>query len=262
MKRYQSQIFIENLKKDLNKDLNLDIREFLKKYTKDLNGPTKIPFLVFFILGNKKTENISRTEIKKTWEKNKGILGKFYFIYITRAREYGFLKKDLKKKGYYILPPLWLEKVIKREPEKFKEIKEEGEKEKRKKYPEIFPSTLLNKIKKTDKKIYTLGVETNKNWQLECWNACGILMRIILERALDRKDIRIRQKMGLKDKINFSFTTSVFNKSIKEALKKLDLSTKITGDIVAHDSNILLSKNDIELAIVPLNILLKDVFKL
>ena len=126
----------------------------------------------------------------------------------------------------------------------------------------IFPDSLINKIKKRDKKIFVLGSEANVNWQNECWNSCGILMRIILERSLDKKDSRIKQKNGLKDKINFSLSTSIFSKSIREALKKLDHSTKITGDIVAHDSNILLSKNDIELAIVPLNMFLKDVFRL
>jgi len=258
MKKYSNRISIENLKADAN----LDPREFLKQYTKDLSGSAKVPFLVFFILGNKKIENMSGAEIKKIWEKNKGILGKFSFIYITRAREYGFVKKNSKKKGCYILPPLWLEKVIKREPRKFKEIKEGKKKGKHEKYSEIFPSALLNKIRKIDKKIYVLGHETNINWQSECWNSCGILMRIILERALDKKDPGIKQKEGLKNKINFSLSTSIFNKSIKETLKKLDHSTKITGDIVAHDSNILLNKNDIELAIVPLNMLLKDVFKL
>jgi len=258
MKKYSNRISIENLKADAN----LDPREFLKKYTKDLSGSAKVPFLVFFILGNKKMENMSGAEIKKTWEKNKGILGKFSFIYITRAREYGFLKKDSKKKGCYILPPLWLGKVIKRELGKFKEIKEEKKKGKHEKYSEIFPSALLNKIRKIDKKIYVLGHETNINWQSECWNSCGILMRIILERALDRKHSDIKSKEGLKDKINFALSSNLFGKSIKEAIKKLDHSTKITGDIVAHDSKILLNKEDIELAIVPLNNLLKDVFNL
>ncbi|MHA1657850.1 MAG: hypothetical protein ACTSUT_01845 [Promethearchaeota archaeon] len=120
---------------------------------------------------------------------------------------------------------------------------------------------LLKKIKKDDSKIYILGAELNYNWQSKnCWNSCGILMRIILERTLDKKDIKVKQKIGLKSKINFCLSSNIFGKSIKEALKKLDNSTKITGDIVAHDSNILLCQNDIELSIVPFNILLKDVF--
>lgn len=125
----------------------------------------------------------------------------------------------------------------------------------------ILQNELLKKIKKADKKVYILGVELNQNWQTQnCWNSCGILMRIILERALDRKDNDIKNKSGLKNKINFCLSSSIFGKSVLEALKKLDNSTKITGDIVAHDSNILLSKNDIELAIIPFRVLLVDVF--
>jgi len=126
----------------------------------------------------------------------------------------------------------------------------------------IFPDYLLKKIKKQDKKISVLGFEANFNWQVNCWNACGILMRIILERTLDRKDNKVKQRRGLESKINYCLSNKVFGKSVSDALKKLHHSTKITGDIVAHDSNILLSKNDIELAIVPLNMLVKDVFKL
>lgn len=125
----------------------------------------------------------------------------------------------------------------------------------------ILQNELLKKIKKVDRKVYILGLELNQNWQTQnCWNTCGILMRIILERALDRKDINIKNKSGLKDKINFCLSSKIFGKSILEALKKLDNSTKITGDIVAHDSNILLSKNDVELAIIPFRILLVDIF--
>ena len=125
----------------------------------------------------------------------------------------------------------------------------------------ILQNNLLKKIKKVDKKVYILGVELNQNWQIQdCWNSCGILMRIILERVLDRKDNDIKNKSGLKNKINFCLSSSIFGKSVLEALKKLDNSTKITGDIVAHDSNILLSKNDIELAIIPFRVLLTDIF--
>lgn len=125
----------------------------------------------------------------------------------------------------------------------------------------ILQNDLLKRINKVDKKVHILGVELNQNWQIQrCWNSCGILMRIILERALDRKDRDIKNKSGLKNKINFCLSSNIFGKSILESLKKLDNSTKITGDIIAHDSNILLSKNDIELAIIPFRILLADIF--
>lgn len=125
----------------------------------------------------------------------------------------------------------------------------------------ILPNEILDIIKLIDNKIYLIGLELNYNWQSgKCWNSCGILMRIILERALDKKGPEIKKKNGLKDKINFCLSSNLFGRSISEALKKLDNSTKITGDIVAHDSNIVLDKTDIELSIVPFKLLLKDIF--
>lgn len=128
-------------------------------------------------------------------------------------------------------------------------------------YKEILTKKLLDEIKKVDTKIYVLGIELNQNWDSKvCNNSCGILMRIILERSLDKKDASIKAKNGLKNKINYCLSSNIFGKSISEALKKLDNSTKITGDIVAHDSNILLVENDIELAIIPFRLLLTDIF--
>lgn len=128
-------------------------------------------------------------------------------------------------------------------------------------FKEILQSGLLAKLKKIDNKIYILGKELNQNWNTrKNWNSCGILMRIILERSLDRKDDSIKNKNGLKNKINFCLCSNIFGKSVSEALRKLDNSTKITGDIVAHDSNILLIENDIELAIIPFRVLLSDIF--
>jgi hypothetical protein len=125
----------------------------------------------------------------------------------------------------------------------------------------ILGKSVLNIIEKTDKKIFQLGVELNRNFCFKnCWNCCGILMRIILERALDRKSAEAKKKSGLKDKINFCLSNNIFGKSIAEALQKLNHSTKITGDIVAHDSNLLLEEDDIMIAIVPFRVLIKDIF--
>lgn len=125
----------------------------------------------------------------------------------------------------------------------------------------ILGNSVLGKIKKTDKKIHQLGLELNHNFSFKnCWNSCGILMRIILERALDQKSAEIKRKTGLKDKINFCLSNNVFGKSVAEALQKLNHSTKITGDIVAHDSNLLLEEDDITIAIIPFRVLIKDIF--
>lgn len=125
----------------------------------------------------------------------------------------------------------------------------------------ILSAKLLREIRKQDQKIATLGNELNKCWQAESWNACGILMRIILERVIDRKDKQIKTKNGLKNKISHALSGSFFGQSVSGALRKLDNTTKITGDIVAHDSNILLDKDDIEIAVQPFRILLKDIFQ-
>lgn len=124
----------------------------------------------------------------------------------------------------------------------------------------ILSPILLKKIK--DRKIFVLGREANDNWDRGNWNSCGILMRVILERSLDIRHQDVKAKQGLKDKINFCLNNSIFGKSVSEALRKLDHSTKITGDIVAHDSNILLDGDDIELAILPFRIVAKDIFNL
>ena len=125
----------------------------------------------------------------------------------------------------------------------------------------VLGNSILPQIKKIDKKIYQLGLELNHNFDFKnCWNSCGILMRIILERALDRKSAEVKRKTGLKDKINFCLSNNVFGKSVAEALQKLNHSTKITGDIVAHDSSLLLEENDVTIAIVPFRVLIKDLF--
>jgi hypothetical protein len=260
MKNQQNKFIITDLKRDLN---NLDIRAFLKKYAKNLKGPGKVAILVFCITQGL-NKSVNSNQIKKQWNKVKSILGKYSPSYIARAREYGFLKEDNNKRGCYKLTDFWLERLITKEGSKFLKIVKKEEQKKISRYKEsyIFSISLLNKIKKQDMKIFVLGFEANFNWQTKCWNACGILMRIILERVLDKKDNKIKQITGLDPKINHCLSNKIFGKTILDTLKKLQHSTKITGDIVAHDSNILLDKNDIEISIVPLNMLIKEVFKL
>src|ERR1700688_3364070 len=59
-----------------------------------------------------------------------------------------------------------------------------------------------------DLKIQRLLQELGKCFSVECWNACGILIRIIVERALDALAPEIKAKAGLKDKINFASSAS------------------------------------------------------
>lgn len=208
---------------------NKAIRDCVKKWMHDYYGQLGELF-------DKKTKELSALEyLKRTWT-NKRLL-KRYWLKNLRTVLKGLKLREIN--GIKIYKP--------------KEIKGYT----------IFNNSLLKKIKKEDKKIFQLGSEANYNWKTNfCWNSCGILMRIILERTLDRKHPDVKKKTGLKNKINFCLSNNIFGKSVTEAIKKLDNSTKITGDIVSHDSNILLDKNDIEIAIVPLNILIKDVFRL
>jgi hypothetical protein len=111
----------------------------------------------------------------------------------------------------------------------------------------------------TDKKVETLLSEAKRCYATECWNACGILMRIILERTLDSADPRIKAASGLKDKLNVGISTGgTFSKTIVDALKELK-NAKLIGDIVAHHSTIVLDKPDVDLVVPSLRILIKEV---
>ncbi len=108
-----------------------------------------------------------------------------------------------------------------------------------------------------DVKIAALLQELRKCYPQECWNACGLLIRIIVERALDTADAGVRSKVGLRDKINSCRGLGVLSKSVREALDGLH-GAKIIGDIAAHHSRILLDKNDIDLVLPAFRVLLKE----
>jgi hypothetical protein len=110
-----------------------------------------------------------------------------------------------------------------------------------------------------DKKVAELLKELRKCYAQECWNASGILVRIVVERALDSVDPSVKAKQGLKDKINYCIgETSLFSQTVREGLKGLHAS-KIIGDIAAHHSSILLDKPDIDLALPAFRMLLKEI---
>jgi hypothetical protein len=70
----------------------------------------------------------------------------------------------------------------------------------------------------TDPKVAALLEELKKCYPQECWNACGLLIRIIVERTLDTVDAAIKAKIGLKDKINGCKGLTSLSKSLREAL--------------------------------------------
>lgn len=110
----------------------------------------------------------------------------------------------------------------------------------------------------TDKKIVALLGELRRCYAQQCWNACGLLMRIIIERTLDTVDETVKSKIGLKDKINRSREIKSLSKSLREGLEHLH-GMKLAGDIAAHHSTVILDVSDINLALPPFRALLKEV---
>lgn len=110
----------------------------------------------------------------------------------------------------------------------------------------------------TDRKVAALLVELSKCYPQECWNACGLLVRIVIERTLDTTDNAVKARSGLRDKISICRTLSGLSKSVREALDGLQ-GAKIIGDIAAHHSKIILDKNDVDLALPAFRMLIKEV---
>lgn len=110
----------------------------------------------------------------------------------------------------------------------------------------------------TDKKVAALLDELRRCYATQCWNACGLLMRIIIERAVDTVDPAVKAKCGLKDKLNKCREMTSLGKSVRESIDHLH-SAKIIGDIAAHDSSIVLDEPDINLVLPHFRLLLKSV---
>jgi hypothetical protein len=110
----------------------------------------------------------------------------------------------------------------------------------------------------SDMKIGALLQELKRCYPQQCWNACGLLIRIIVERALDSVDAIVKAKTGLRDKINACRGLAALSKSLREALDGLQ-GAKIIGDIAAHHSKILLEKSDVDLVLPAFRVLIKEV---
>ncbi len=110
----------------------------------------------------------------------------------------------------------------------------------------------------SDAKINALLQELKKCYRQECWNACGLLIRIIVERTLEAIDAGVKSKTGLKDKINACRGLTTLSKTLREALDGLQ-GAKIMGDIAAHHSKILLDKPDVDLVLPAFRVLMKEV---
>jgi hypothetical protein len=109
----------------------------------------------------------------------------------------------------------------------------------------------------TDAKIGALLDELRRCYPQECWNACGLLIRIIVERTMDTVDAAVKAKSGLRDKINACRGLAALSKTLREALDGIQ-GAKIFGDIAAHHSRILLDKSDIDLVLPAFRVLIKE----
>ena len=109
----------------------------------------------------------------------------------------------------------------------------------------------------TDAKIAALLDELKKCYPQGCWNACGLLIRIIVERTLDTVDAAVKAKSGLRDKVNACRGLAALSKTLREALDGIQ-GAKIFGDIAAHHSRILLDKSDVDLALPAFRVLIKE----
>ena len=110
----------------------------------------------------------------------------------------------------------------------------------------------------TDKKIAALLDELRRCHATQSWNACGLLMRIVIERTVDTVDPAEKAKNGLRDKLNKCREITALGKSVRECIDHLH-GAKIIGDIAAHDSSIVLDEPDIDLALPHFRVLLKSV---
>lgn len=110
----------------------------------------------------------------------------------------------------------------------------------------------------SDVKINSLLEELKKCYPQQCWNACGLLIRITVERTLDAVDAAVKARIGLKDKINMCRGLAQLSKSLREALDGLQ-GAKIIGDIAAHHSKIILDKPDVDLVLPAFRVLIKEV---
>jgi hypothetical protein len=215
----------------------------------ELSATEQIVRLVFFHSIEEKRETISREELQQLFE----------FIDVTVPTNLPQLLAHLCKRGARLLNKAG-EYSLRREVRQ--SIDQELQAVKGSlPPPKLGPVPAFEFPGKTfkDAKVKILLDETKKCYATECWNACGILMRIVLERTLDSTDPRMKATGGLKDRLNLGISTAgLFSRTIVDTLKELR-SAKLVGDIVAHHSFIIVDKPDIDLVVPSLRMLLKEV---
>ncbi len=114
-----------------------------------------------------------------------------------------------------------------------------------------------------DARIREFMEELNTCWKVEAPNACMLLIRALMNNALDYyyKDAEKKTGDGLKGKLNFFIKNESLEKTVKEAMVHLLMNAKIFGDIAAHSKDTVITMPDVDHCRAALKIFLIKIFK-
>jgi hypothetical protein len=227
------------------------INEFIDLFSDfhQFDGGTQILYLVYFHTVEERRESANQAEIERL----------FRFAGLLVPKNLGQVLGYLCGRGGKLLPPDKGEYQLHREVKR--EIDEEVRTARKEPAPIVITDNGPFEFKGrtfTDKKIATLLDELRRCHTTHCWNACGLLMRIVIERVVDTVDPAVKTKTGLKDKLNKCREICTLSKSVRESIDHLH-SAKIIGDIAAHDSMIVVEEPDVNLVLPHFRLLLKGV---
>lgn len=88
-------------------DFSLNPLAFMRRYARALQGPQKFTVLVARLAKGRVSDGVPFAEVKKHWNKMKGVLGKFNPAYANRAKANGWV--DPSKHGVCALSSSWKE---------------------------------------------------------------------------------------------------------------------------------------------------------
>ncbi len=231
--------------------MRIKLEEFLRTYPEfdDLGGTEQITRLIYFYTILERHGTTSQSELENVFHDGNLALPKN----LSKLLAYlcGKGKKLINRNGEYSLQ----RKALNALEIEFCRLTESSAP------PKIAGVTAFDFSGKVfaDPKVKALLEEIKRCYTQQCWNAAGILIRIIVERTLDASDPKVKAKTGLRDKINYCVGCSdLFSKTIRDGMKELH-GTKIIGDVAAHHSSIILEKNDIDLVLPVFRMVLKEV---
>jgi hypothetical protein len=229
------------------------INEFVDMFPEfhRLSKSDQILYMIYFHTVEESRESANLAEIRNL----------FRFASVATPKNLGQLLGYLCGRGGKLLPPTNGEYELRREVKR--EIEDEVRLMRGVPVPAPVPISKDGPFHfdgrvSTDGKIAALLDELRRCYDTRCWNACGLLMRIIIERTVDTVDPAVKAKSGLKDKLNKCREITTLSKSVRESIDHLH-SAKIIGDIAAHDSKIIVDEPDVKLVLPHFRVLLKSV---